>query len=247
MFRRPCDDLLTIGVNALLVCGGWLLPDSARQWLFTLQGPLAFAVVLEAWMLSDTPSTNMLGNDRVPTLAALPEPRRLRRELRAKAAALACVIGPVSAVACLAIAAYDDNTAAGLAVALVLLALPLGATAIAPWFGVRWPYHPRPLAWRWAHRLPWSRTVRWTVVVVAPYAVVPAIALALLAPGIAVGVAIGDRASTGYLTGWSLVVPVVLTCVLAGAAFCLGPLVTTRLVARREPALSAHLRDPDRG
>lgn len=246
--RRPGDDLLTVVVNALLVCGGWLvLPPAAKQWLFTLQGPLAFAVVLEAWMMSDTPSTNMLGNDAERALASLPSRPRLRRTLRAKAAALACVIGPVCAVVCVAVAVFDHNTAAGLAVALVLLVLPLGATAIAPWLGVRWPYHPRPLAWRRAHLRPWGRTARWGAVVVAPYAIVPAIALALLAPGLGAGVAIGHRGSTGYLSGWSLAIPVVVTCLLAGAAFLLGPVVTTWLVARREPALSSYLEDPDLG
>ncbi|MGZ4545671.1 MAG: hypothetical protein ACXVXT_09780 [Blastococcus sp.] len=248
LLRWPSDDLLTIVVNALLVCGGWLLlPPAAKAWLFTLQGPLAFAVVLSAWMLSDTPSTNMLGNDAGRALDALPEPPRLRRLLRAKAAALGCVIGPVSAVVCIAIAAYDGNVAAGLAVALVLLVLPLGVAAIAPWLGAVWPYHPRRLAWRRAHRRPWRRTLRWGTVVVAPYGVVPLIALALLAPGILAGLAIGERGANGYLSGWSLAVPVAVTCLLAGAAFWAGPLVTTRLVARREPAVSDYLRDPDRG
>jgi hypothetical protein len=248
LLRWPNDTLLTIVVNALLVCGGWLLlPPAARAWLFTLQGPLAFPVVLSAWMLSDTPSTNMLGNDAERALASLPEPPRLRRLLRVKAAALGCVIGPVSAVVCIAIAVYDDNAAAGLAVALVLLVLPLGVTAIAPWLGVMWPYHPRRLAWRWAHRRPWGRVLRWGVVVVAPYGVVPATALALLAPGIVAGVIIGERAANGHLSGWSLAVPVTVSCLLAGAAFSIGPLATTWLIARREPALGAYLRDPDRG
>ena len=248
LLRWPNDDLLTIAVNALLVCAGWLLlPPSAKAWLFTLQGPLAFALVLSVWMLSDTPSTNMLGNDAERALAALPAPVRLRRLLRVRAAALACVIGPLSAVACLAIGVYDDNAGAGLAVALVLLVLPLGVAAVAPWLGIVWPYHPRRLAWRWAHRRPWRRTVRWGVVVVAPYGVVPAISLCLLAPGVVAGVAIGQRGANGYLSGWSLAVPVAVTCLLSGAAFVLGPLVSTWLVARREPALSSRLGDPDRG
>ena len=248
LLRWPNDDLITIVVNALLVCGGWLLlPQAAKAWLFTLQGPLAFAVVLSAWMLSDTPSTNMLCNDAGRVLDVLPDPPRLRRLLRAKAAALGCVIGPVAAVVCVAIAIYDGNVAAGLAVALVLLVLPLGVAAIAPWMGVAWPYHPRRLAWRWAHRRPWRRTLRWGIVVVAPYAVVPLIALALLCPGILVGLAIDERGANGYLSGWSLAVPVAVTGLLAGAAFWAGPLVTTRLVARREPASSDYLRDPDRG
>jgi hypothetical protein len=157
------------------------------------------------------------------------------------------VIGPLSAVVCVVIAVVDHHAATGLAVAMVLLVLPLGVAAIAPWLGVRWPYHPRPLAWRWAHRRPWRRSLRWGVVVVAPYAVVPAIALALLAPGLVAGVAIGERAANGYLSGWSLGVPVVVTCLLVGAAFATGPLATTRLIARREPRLSDYLQDLDRG
>ncbi len=248
LLRWPNDDLLTIVVNALLVCGGWLLlPPAAKAWLFTLQGPLAFAVVLAAWMLADTPSTNMLGNDAERALAAMQEPPRLRRLLRVKAAALACVIGPVSAVVCVAIAVYDHNPAAGLAVALVLLVLPLGVSAVAPWLGVGWPYHPRPLTWRWAHRRPWRRTLRWGVVVVAPYVVVPAIALALLLPGIVAGLLVGDRSGSGSLSAAGLTVAVTVTCLLALAVFGVGPVVTTRLARRREPALDAYLRDPGRG
>ena len=244
----PGDALLTIAVNALLVCLGWLfLPPAAKAWLFTLQGPLAFAVVLAAWMLADTPSTNMLGDDAGRALAALSHPARLRRLLRVKGTALACVIGPVTALICIGTAVLDGNPVAGLAVALVLLVLPLGVAPLAAWLGIRWPYHPRRLAWRWAHRRPWRRTLRWATVVIAPYLVVPAIALGLMAPGILAGVAIGERDTDGRLTGWSLAVPVAITCLLSVASFLLAPRGSTALVARREPALSDYLRDPDRG
>ena len=40
----------------------------------------------------------------------------------------------------------------GLAVALILLTLPLGVLSVAAWVGIWLPYHPQPLAWRWRHR-----------------------------------------------------------------------------------------------
>ena len=57
-------------VNGLLMTGLWLwAPGSWKNSLFSLHGPLAFALVLGGWMIADVPATNLLGGD----------PRRIER------------------------------------------------------------------------------------------------------------------------------------------------------------------------
>src|SRR4051794_25460675 len=69
MQAHPQDELLTIGINALLVCLAWfLLPTETKNSVFPLHGPLAFPLVLVAWMLADTPATNVLAKDPEPAL-----------------------------------------------------------------------------------------------------------------------------------------------------------------------------------
>src|SRR3954465_15953914 len=107
--------------------GGWLLLSPAvREVLFGLQGPFAFAVTLESWMLADTAGTNMLAEDAASARAAIRSGGAVQHLLRVKTVALACLIGPVCAVVCLAIALYDGRYASGVAVAIVLLTLPFG-------------------------------------------------------------------------------------------------------------------------
>src|SRR4051812_28209073 len=80
MFRPPRIEVTSVATNALLVAAAWtLLPAAAREWLFRLEGPMAFAVVLQAWMLGDPATTNVLGNDVAAALDVLPDPTRLRR------------------------------------------------------------------------------------------------------------------------------------------------------------------------
>jgi hypothetical protein len=147
------DDLIAVGVNAALVTICWfLLPDGARNWLFALQGALAFAYVLEMWMLGDTPATNILGRDRDRALVLLRDPAAMRQWLRAKHIALWTFVGPPCAVVALVIGIARGEFMAGLAVALLLLTLPLGVLSVAAWVGIWLPYHPQSLAWRWRHR-----------------------------------------------------------------------------------------------
>ena len=85
IFTERRDDLIAVGFNALLVTICWfLLPDSIRNWVFTLHGALAFPFVLEMWMLGDTPATNVAGRDAVRVVSQLHDPSALRVWLRAK-------------------------------------------------------------------------------------------------------------------------------------------------------------------
>jgi hypothetical protein len=80
--RPPFTVPLVISFNAALMAAAWfLLPPKWQDWLFTLHGPSAFAMVLAGWMYADVPATNLLAPDRQRILAALDEPAMLRRLL----------------------------------------------------------------------------------------------------------------------------------------------------------------------
>ena len=179
------DDLLAVSFNAVLVTVCWfLLPDSIRNWLFALHGALVFPFILEMWMLGDTPATNVAGRDAVRAVSQLDDPTALRMWLRAKHLVLTSFVGPD----CRNRGDGDRQPCstrymAGSAVAITLLFLPLGVLSVAAWVGLWMPYHPRKLLWRWQHRSDRrAALLRWGVLVVLPYLVVPSIGLLLLSP-----------------------------------------------------------------
>ena len=138
-------------------------------------------------MLGDTPATNILGRDRDRALSLLRDPAAMRQWLRAKHVALWTFVGPPCAVVALVIGIVRGEFMTGLAVALILLTLPLGVLSVAAWVGIWLPYHPQSLAWRWRHRTDRrGAVIRWGILVVLPYVVVPLIALLLLTPSLVI-------------------------------------------------------------
>ena len=219
VFRSPWDDLITVAVNAALVTALWfLLPQAVKDWLFVLQGPAAFAIVLETWMLADVPATNMIGKDVDTMVPALDDPPRLQQLLRAKSITLSLLVGIPSAVVSILIGIYANSDLRGFLLACVLLALPFGASSIAAWLGIVIPYRPLPLRWRWAHRSPWRATIRWASLVTTPFLLVPIVSCLLLAPAILVGLAIGRNAD-GRMTTTATVAATMVACALSAIAF----------------------------
>jgi len=243
-FRSPWDDLIAVAVNAGLVTGLWfLLPQAVKDWLFVPQGPAAFAVVLEIWMLADVPATNMIGKDVDTMVPALDDSPRLQQLLRAKSITLSLLVGIPSAVVSILIGIYDGSYLRGFLIACVLLALPFGASSIAAWFGIVIPYRPVPLRWRWAHRKPWRGTIRWASLVIIPFVLVPIVACLLLAPAILVGLAIG-RDDDGRMSAAATVTATIVACVLSAVAFAVGPRVSAYLAARRSERVRPLLANP---
>jgi hypothetical protein len=245
VFRSPWDDVIAVVVNAALVTLLWfLLPSAAKDWLFVLQGPAAFAIVLETWMLADVPATNMLGKDVDTMVPALADPSRLQQLLRAKSVALALLVGIPSAVVSIVIGIYDGSYLRGFMLACVLIALPFGAASIAAWLGIIIPYRPLPLRWRWANRKPWRATIRWVSLLIIPFVLVPIVSCLLLGPAVFVGVLIGGRDDAGRMTSTATVTGTLVACVLSAAAFKVGPRVSTYLAARRGNRVRVLLADP---
>lgn len=251
-FRRlvtpPREDLSVLLFNGVLVAGCWfLLPGSARDWLFERHGPMAFAFVLQSWMLADTPTTNVLGNDVPAALAALPDPGRLRRLFRVKAASLAVVVGAISALASIVTAVLQDRYATGLVMAAFLLALSLGTAAVSQWFGIFLPYHRHSLRWRWEHRRRWRMSLRWVTLVVLPYSVVPLVSAALATPITLVAVTAGNHGGAGRLVRPTLLIGALLACLVAVLAYPLGSRIGAWMATRRAERLQAYLSDDERG
>lgn len=247
VLRSPWDDLIAVAFNAVLVVGSWLLlPPALKDWLFALQGPAAFALVLETWMLADVPATNMVGKDVRTMVPALEYSDRLRQLLRAKSITLALMVGIPSAIVSIIIGVLDDSALRGVLLACVLIALPFGASSIAAWLGILIPYRPLPLRWRWAHRKPWRDTLRWASLLVIPYALVPIVSCVIITPAILIGIAFG-RDADGRMATSGTVVATVVACVLSAIAFAIGPRVSARLARTRRERMRSRLADPADG
>jgi hypothetical protein len=233
--------------NAALTCIGWfLLPGQARNWLFNLHGPLAFPVVLESWMLADVPATNVLGEDAPGAMNVLTDRLALRQFLNAKRVALWLFVAPVCALLALVIGFNRHTYISALSTAGLLLLFPFGVLGISALFGIALPYRQRPLRWRWENRGDRRTSLRWAILIVAPYWVVPAIAGTLVAPSLFVA-----RRSLGgetrHLTEGEFALGAALACLLTAVAYYIAHQIAARMVKRRAVALKVFLTDPDQG
>jgi hypothetical protein len=235
--------------NGLLMAGCWmLLPPDLVALVFTLHGPLAFALVLASWMYSDVPATNLLGSDARRSVEALPDPVMLRRMWYAKNLVLWLFITPLCAVVAVGIGVADGRATTTVLTLLWIAFVPLGALGFAGWLGVWFPYHPLPLRYRWAHRRRWgTMLVRWLVLLVAPYGLVPALTAVLTLPSVLLWTAVAPDGQRTRISdaqfGWGLL----LAAAIAAVAWPIGHHVGVRLAHRRRDRLAAFLADPDRG
>jgi hypothetical protein len=248
-FTSPYVAPLVVAGNAGLVIACWQwLPVGLQDWLFHFHGALAFPMVLATWMLADVPATNVLGNDPQRALAVLGDPAALRRLLYAKSVALWLLVCPGCAIVALVVgAATGDWQAAGL-IAIWVLLVPAGTLGFSSWLGIYLPYHPRTLAWRWQHRRTGRRTtVRWLTLILAPYGLVPLIETLVLIPAVAIWLATGGEAGTAPLPEDQFLVIVVVSGIVAAAAFLIGHRTAARIAVHRRDDLRAYLSDPERG
>ena len=248
IFRERHDDLLAIGFNAVLVTICWLLlPDSIVNWLFTLHGALAFPYFLEMWMLGDTPATNVAGRDAVRAAAYLRDPVVFRLWLRAKHLVLASIVGPVCALVAVIIGIVQHRDM-GVAVAITLLFLPLGLLSVAAWVGLWLPYHPQKLLWRWQHRFDWRAAVlRWGVLVLLPYLVVPLIALVLLSPTLIIWIIAHQGYPPHQMATAGLWIGTATSVLVSLIVFAWAPSVASKIARRRYDRLLGYLSNPEHG
>jgi len=249
IFTERRDDLIAVGFNALLVTFCWfLLPDRLVNWLFTLHGALAFPYFLEMWMLGDTPATNVAGRDAVRAVAQLHDPAALRLWLRAKHLVLASFVGPTAAIVAIVIGIVQHRYDMAAAVAITLLFLPLGVLSIAAWVGLWVPYHPRNLLWRWEHRSDWrAALLRWIVLVLLPFLVVPVIALVLLLPTLTIWLIVHQGHPPHQIPAAGLWLGTVVSVVISLIVYGWAPGVAVKIARRRQAKLHGYLSDPEYG
>jgi hypothetical protein len=247
--RRPYTVPAVVTFNALLMAGGWfLLPPAAQDWLFTLHGPSAFAMVMAFWMYADVPATNVLAPDRARVLAALDDPAMLRRLLYAKNLALWCFVAPFCALVAIAIGFFEHDWPPVLVSITAIGVVPFGTLGIAAWIGILWPYHPRDLRFRWQHRRQFFHMiVRWGALLLVPYGVVPWVGAAVIAPSMLLWSMISAHGLSSRLPTEHFAGGVLLAAIVSMAAFYGGYTVSLRLIHRHHDRLRDYLADPDRG
>jgi hypothetical protein len=204
-------------------------------------------MVLATWMLADVPATNVLGNDPHRALEVLDEPAALRGLLYAKSVALWLLVCPACAIVALIVGAVTGDRPEAALIAIWILLVPAGTLGFSSWLGIYWPYHPRPLDWRWQHRRRGRRTtLRWLTLILAPYGVVPLIEVVVLVPALVVWLATGGEPDQA-IPDDEFVLIVVASGIVAAAAFVVGHRTAARIAVRRRDDLRAYLADPDRG
>jgi len=171
----------------------------------------------------------------------------LRRMWYAKNIIMWALVTPVCALIAIGIGIHENRLGTTLLTVLWIAAVPLGALGFSSWLGVWFPYHVLPLRYRWARRRRWRRMIaRWTVLVLAPYAVVPLLTAVLTLPSVLLWAAVAP-AKPAHITDEQLAWGLILAAVLAAAAWTVGHWLGPRLAHRRRQALTEFLRDPERG
>ncbi len=265
-FSSPYQIPITVVINALLMAGAWfLLP---RGWLFTVTSPLAFPLVLASWMYSDVPATNVLAPDRVRSLAALDDPKMMNRLLAAKAAVLWIFVAPICSLIAVA-EGLSEHSALLITTAIIgICVIPFGCLPVAALVGIRWPYHPLELKYRWENRRPWFRMIiRWAVLILVPYGLVPFLGVLMLCPALfvlirskeanshvvnfvnAIGKQIGFQISPGThpMSHAMFVLCIAITCVVAVLTWLGGRWADLSMIRRRRDKIEAWLSDPTMG
>ena len=247
--RPPYSVAAVVVGNGLLMAACWtLLPPAAVDALFRFHGPLAFAMVLAIWMYADVTATNLLGSDPARSIAALADPAALHRLWLGKNIVVWLLATPLCVVTAIVIGSHEHQPGATALTLVWIAAVPLGALGFASWVGIWFPYHALPLRQRWSHRRAWRPMLaRWTVLVLAPYLVVPLIAGVLTLPSLLLWYVAargdpGGRLSDGQFGGGLL-----LAAAVTLPAWLLGHRYGPRLASRRAERLTAFLADAQRG
>jgi uncharacterized membrane protein len=134
------------------------------------------------------------------------------------------------------------------AVAITLLFLPLGVLSVAAWVGLWVPYHPRKLLWRWGHRADWrAALLRWIVLVLLPFLVVPVIALVLLIPCLTIWLIAHQGYPPHEIPPAGLWLGAVVAVAVSLIVFGWAPGVAAKIARRRYDRLYGYLSDPEYG
>jgi len=249
VLRPPFETPLTVAINAGLMSSAWFfLPPKLKDAVFTLHGSVAFAFVLSSWMYSDVPATNVLAPDGLRMRAAIDRPEALRRLLLAKSMVLWCFVAPICLLISFVMGAGQSDKVTAVYSAVAIGVVPFGVLAVSAWLGIRFPYHPVPLRYRWSRRRDWKpMLLRWGTLVLLPYAVVPGLTVLFLGPSLLIWGLTSTSGLTQKLPDNDFGLGIGLACAIAVVAVLIGHRVSLRMIARHRDALVAYLSDPLRG
>ena len=247
--HRPYTVPLVVTFNALLMAGAWfLLPTKWFDFLFTLHGPLAFAMVMAGWMYADVPATNVLAPDRERVLTVLDQPAMIRRLLIAKNLTLWCFVAPFCTVLAVIIGYVHHDWPETLVSVTVIAIVPFGGLGVAAWVGILWPYHPRDLRFRWQHRHEWFHMiVRWLALLLIPYGLVPLLGVLIITPSLLLWSMLSTHGLRHKLPTTHFAGGAALAAVVSMGLFYCGHRTGLRIVRRRHDYLRDYLSNPDRG
>ena len=246
----PFEVPLVVLMNAALVTGAWfLLP---RSWFFDFTRSAAFPVALAAWMYADVPATNVLAPTPALALAALNDSPvtdwQVLRLLRARLFALWLLVTPPALVVAVITGWHQRHWMLTVGSMIAIVVVPFGMLAPSSCVGVRYPYHPRKLTWRWQQARASRRSVlRYTILVLTPYVVVPALAWLTLIPAGGLWYLTGGRLPLQPVAVWKYLTLMTLICATSAALWFWGHRYALSIVKRRRPQLTAYLADPERG
>ena len=235
-----------IAVNGLLMAGLWRrAPGGSKYSLFSLHGPLAFALVLGGWIITDVPATNLLGPEPRRMSVGLDDPVMFRRVLYAKNLILLTFVAPVCSLVAVIIGTSDHDYVAMVITIVAFTVMPFGVLGISAWVGIRFTYHPIPLRERLAHRHCWRQMwVRRLVLVVTPYRVVPLLGFAFITPTLLLWGISAQNGLTGRLSDGEYTLGVLMACGLSFIGAVFGQGAGVRWAIHRKKRLSAYLADP---
>lgn len=244
--RPPYGVIWCIVINFVLVTAFWFVPwPVINDFMFSLHKTFWFPLVMASWLIADVPATNELAPDRWRVLAALDDEAAIDRLLRAKHLALWMITTPMTVIAALVVGIVTGDWITMVIAIVWIAAAPLCAVGIACSVGVRWPYHELPLAVRWRERARWRPILlRWGILVLVPYGLVPALAAIGLAPSLAAGAVAhtfgvrGSAIDSVLLGGLVVAIPLTLWIWHRATAYA------ARTTVRRAATLRAYLEDP---
>jgi polyferredoxin len=168
--------------------------------------------------------------------------------LLAKSAVLWCFVAPLCMVISFVMGTGQSDRVTAVYSAVAIGVVPFGVLAVSAWLGIRYPYHPVPVRFRWSRRKEWKpMLLRWGTLVLLPYAVVPGLTIAFLAPSLLIWGLTSTSGLTQKLPDNDFGLGIGLACAIAVAAVLIGHRVSLRMIAGRRDALVAYLSDPLRG
>lgn len=247
--RPPYGVLWCVGINFVLVTTFWFVPwPVVKDFMFNLHRTFWFPIVMASWLIADVPATNELAPDRWRVLAALDDEAAIDRLLRAKHLALWLITTPITVAAALIVGLVTGDWITMVVAVVWVASAPLCAVGIACSVGVRWPYHELPVRVRWRERRNWRpMLLRWGVLVLLPYGLVPALTAIGLAPSAlawagayAAGVR-GHGLDAALLGGLAVAIPMTLWIWHRATAYA------ARSTVRNAERLHTYLSDTRRG